>query len=224
MDLQFEELTSFETVGYPMSETFDCIVLGVGGFGSGAFYHLAKRGVRVLGIEQFGVAHDLGSSHGETRIIRQAYFEHPNYVPLAKRAYDLWRVLESETGARLMNLSGVLLAGPPAGVALGGAKTSAQQHGLALEELTPREAEARFPGLRFAEDFSIVHEPDAGYLFVERCVEAHITQAQKLGGVLKTFESVLDWSSDGRTVRVRTHQAEYEAASLVITAGPWAVL
>jgi sarcosine oxidase len=205
-----------------MSESFDCIVIGLGGFGSGTFYHLAKRGVRVLGIEQFGIAHAQGSSHGETRIIRQAYFEHPDYVPLAKRAYDLWRQLEAESGRSLMKLTGVLLAGPPNGEAVGGAKLSAKQHGLLLEEMSPKEAEDRFRGLRFADEFFIVHEPDAGYLFVERCVETHLSEARKLGGVLKTNEAVTDWSSDGRSVRVRTHAGEYEAASLVITAGPWA--
>ncbi len=205
-----------------MRETFDCIVIGVGGFGSGAFYHLAKRGLNVLGIEQFGIAHDRGSSHGETRIIRKAYFEHPNYVPLAKRAYDLWRELEAESQSPLMKLAGVLLAGPPAGTAISGAKLSAQQHQLALEELSPQAAEVHFPGLRFPADFSVVHEPDAGYLFVERCVESHIVQGQKHGGILRTEETVLDWSSDGRCVQVETHRGHYEAATLIITAGGWA--
>lgn len=205
-----------------MVQTFDVIVIGVGGFGSGAFYHLAKRGQSVLGIEQFGIAHGQGSSHGETRIIRKAYFEHPNYVPLAKRAYELWRELEAESNQELMRLSGVLLAGPPDGQAVSGAKTSANQHGLLLEELSPKEAKARFPGLNFDERFAVVHEPDAGYLRVEKCVEAHITEAQKRGGILKTQETVLDWSSDRQTVRVETDRNQYEARGLVITAGPWA--
>jgi sarcosine oxidase len=197
------------------------IVIGVGGFGSGAFYHLAKRGIRVLGIEQFGIAHDQGSSHGETRIIRKAYFEHPNYVPLAIRAYELWRELEEESKQELMRLSGVLLAGPPKGQAVSGAKTSAKEHGLLLEELTPKEAASRFPGLKFDEGFAVVYEPDAGYLHVEKCVEAHITEAVKCGGVLKTREMVLDWSSDSKRVTVRTSRGQYEAAGLVATVGPW---
>ena len=206
-----------------MSGTFDCIIIGIGGFGSGAFYHLAKRGVRVLGIEQFGVAHEKGSSHGETRIIRKAYFEHPDYVPLAKRAYDLWRELEAESGQPLMKLAGVLLAGPPEGEAVGGAKISAARHGILLEEMSPKEAMAHFPGLRFAEEFSIVHEPDSGYLFVEHCVEMHIREAQKRGGVLKTNETVTGWSSDGKSVTVKTDKGEYAAGALIITAGPWAL-
>jgi sarcosine oxidase len=206
-----------------MAETFDVIVIGVGGFGSGAFYHLAKRGLKVLGIEQFGVAHDRGSSHGETRIIRKAYFEHPNYVPLAVRAYEIWRELEEESGRVLMRLTGVVLAGPPDGQAIAGAKTSAKQHGLLIEELTPQEANTRFPGLNFNERFAVVHEPDAGYLHVETCVEAHIKEAQNHGGQLKIQETVLDWSSDNNRVKVSTDRGQYEAARLVITAGPWAV-
>lgn len=204
-----------------MGEIYDCIVIGVGGFGSGAFYHLAKCGLKVLGIEQFSSGHDRGSSHGETRIIRKAYFEHPNYVPLAVEAYDLWRDLERESGEELMRLTGVLLAGPAEGEAVGGAKLSAHQHGLALEEFAPQEAETRFPGMRFAEDLSVVYEPDAGFLFVEKCVRTHIHEAQKLGGVFKSHEAVQDWQSDGHTVCVQTDRQRYEAGKLIITAGPW---
>jgi sarcosine oxidase len=159
--------------------------------------------------------------HGETRIIRKAYFEHPNYVPLAVRAYDLWRELESETGANLMRLSGVLLAGPPEGEAVGGAKISANQHNLELEELTPEEARNRFPGFSFSEEMAVVHEPDAGYLFVEQCVQAHIDQALELGGTLKTDETAREWQSDDKTVTVQTENARYQADRLVITAGGW---
>src|SRR4030081_2445260 len=105
-----------------MTELFDCIVLGLGGFGSAALYHAAARGLSVLGIDQFGVAHQRGSSHGETRIIRQAYFEHPDYVPLLRRAYALWRQLEEEIARPLMRLCGLLLAGPPDGETIAGAK------------------------------------------------------------------------------------------------------
>ncbi len=183
---------------------------------------MAKRGLKVLGIEQFGIAHNLGSSHGETRIIRQAYFEHPDYVPLAVRAYELWEDLEAESRSQLMQLSGVVLAGPAEGEAIAGSKLSARQHGLDLEELSPRDAESRFPGLRFSEDLAIVYEPHAGYLFVEDCVQTHIEQALKYGGSLLTNEAVQEWSSDGKTVTVRTTKETYQAAGLVITAGAWA--
>lgn len=205
-----------------MPSTYDVIVLGVGGFGSGTFDHLARRGVRVLGLEQFGIAHDRGSSHGETRIIRKAYFEHPDYVPLLVRAYELWSDLQSSAGRELWNLCGLMLAGPPEGEAIAGAKLAAQMHRLSLEELKLSAARTRFPGFRFRDDFSVVFEADAGFLHVEECVLAHIERAVENGAVMKTGERVLAWSSDGKSIRVRTTQAEYHAGRLVVTAGAWA--
>jgi sarcosine oxidase len=205
-----------------MTKHFDCIVLGVGGFGSGALYHLARRGARVLGIEQFDVAHDRGSSHGETRIIRKAYFEHPDYVPLLHRAYELWRELELETGRQLMHPVGLFIAGSPDCESVAGTVHAAALHQLPLERLDPAAARKRFPGYRFHEDFSIVFEPEAGYLEVENCVATHVAAAVARGAQLRTNETVIDWQSDGRRVVVKTATGEYSAASLVITAGPWA--
>ena len=203
-------------------QRYDCIVLGMGGFGSGALYHLGRRGVRALGIDQFHAAHDRGSSHGETRIIRQAYFEHPDYVPLLRRSYDLWRELESETGRRLMHLCGLMLAGPPDGEAISGAKLAAELHELEIESVPAASAAVRFPGFRVPEGSEVVFEDNAGYLEVENCVRAHQERAQAHGAVLQTGESVREWSSDGRSVRVRTDRGEYEAERLIITAGAWA--
>ncbi|MCA9018637.1 MAG: FAD-dependent oxidoreductase, partial [Planctomycetaceae bacterium] len=98
-----------------MTHHVDYLVLGLGGMGSSALYHLSKRGLNVLGIEQFGAAHDRGSSHGETRIIRKAYFEHPNYIPLLQRAYELWHDLEQTSGKTLFNRCGLMVAGPAEG-------------------------------------------------------------------------------------------------------------
>ncbi|MGE3315776.1 MAG: N-methyl-L-tryptophan oxidase [Planctomycetaceae bacterium] len=202
--------------------SYDVIVLGVGGFGSGAVYHCARRGLRVLGIERFGVAHDLGSSHGETRIIRKAYFEHPDYVPLLVRAYELWRELEAESERSLLHLCGLMLAGPPEGEAVGGARLSARLHNLKLENFTAQEARERFPGFRFRDEFEAVYEPEAGYLEVENCVRTHIERATAAGAELRTNETVTGWKSDGRSVRVTTDRGEYHAANLIITAGAWA--
>src|SRR5258708_37098432 len=130
-----------------MTAQFDCIVLGVGGFGSGALYHVARRGARVLGIERFDVAHDRGSSHGETRIIRKAYFEHPDYVPLLHRAYELWQELERETGRQLMHSVGLFIAGSPECESVAGTLLAAERHHLPVERLTPVEARPRFPAL-----------------------------------------------------------------------------
>lgn len=205
-----------------MTETFDCIVLGVGGFGSGALYHLARRGARVLGIEQFSVAHDRGSSHGETRIIRKAYFEHPDYVPLLHRAYDLWQNLERETQAKLLHQVGLFIAGRPDCESVAGTLLAARLHHLPVEQMAPAAARLRFPGYQFPDDFSIVFEPDAGYLAVEDCVAAHVAAAIGAQAQVRTGETVVSWESDGKRVLVRTDRGTYSAASLIITAGPWA--
>lgn len=205
-----------------MTKTYDVIVLGVGGFGSSALYHCARRDLKVLGLEQFGIAHDRGSSHGETRIIRKAYFEHPNYVPLLIRSYELWRELEAESNESLMHLCGLLLAGPPDGEAVAGARLSAKLHRLNLEDFTAREAAGRFRGFQFREEFEAVYEPEAGFLDVEDCVRAHIERAISAGAELRTEQTVVEWSSDGRSVRVRTDREEFTAAKLIVTAGAWA--
>ncbi len=204
-----------------MVQTYDCIVLGVGGFGSGALYHLARRGLRVLGIDRFGVAHDRGSSHGETRIIRKAYFEHPDYVPLVLRAYGLWNELESASGRRLCELCGLMLAGPSGGEAISGARLAARMHDLAIDDIPLAEARRRFPGFRFAEDVDVVFEADAGFLAVEDCVRTHIEQAQRRGAELRTNEAVIEWSVNGDSIRLRTDRNEYEAARMIVTAGAW---
>ena len=153
-----------------MAPTYDAIVLGVGGVGSAALYQLAKRGLRVLGIDRFGIAHDQGSSHGETRVIRQAYFEHPNYVPLLKHAYRLWDQLEKEAEAELFHRVGLMLCGPGDGEAIPGAKLSAKRYGVGLESLSLEEARKRFRGFQFPDDCEVIFEPNAGYLEVEKCV------------------------------------------------------
>lgn len=202
--------------------TYDCIVIGVGGFGSGAVDHLARRGARVLGIDRFDVAHDCGSSHGETRIVRKAYFEHPDYVPLLHRAYELWADLETAHTKPLWNLCGLMLAGPSDGEAIPGAKLAAEQHGLEIEKLSPSDAASRFPGFRIDEKMAAVFEPQAGFLYVEECVRAHVARAMRNGATINTGETVQGWQSDGRTVRVQTDRDEYSAGQLVITAGAWA--
>lgn len=205
-----------------MSGVYDAIVLGVGGFGSSTLYHLAKRGLRVLGLEQFPPVHDRGSSHGETRIIRQAYYEHPDYVPLLLRAYDLWHDLESQSGQQLLFPVGLFLAGYPGGEVVPGTENAAKLHNLPLDYFTPAEARRRFPGYVFPEDFRIIFERQAGYLLVEECVREHINAAINKGAELRTSERVLDWKVQNGVAIVRTDQGEYHAARLVITAGAWA--
>lgn len=201
---------------------YDAIVLGTGGVGSAALYHLARRGVRALGLDRFPAAHDRGSSHGQTRIIRQAYFEHPDYVPLVLRAYDLWRDLEAQTGQRLFHQTGLLQVGPPEGEVLQGVLTSAARHNLAVEELTADEIEARWPAFRVEPGMRGAFEAQAGYLEVENCVRAHLDQATRLGAEFRPGESVRRWTSEAGEVVVETDSQTFRARRLIVAPGAWA--
>lgn len=201
---------------------FDCIVVGVGGMGSAALYQLARRGRRVLGLERFDIPHDLGSSHGITRIIRLAYYEDPSYVPLLRRAYELWRDLERAAGERLLHLTGSIDAGPPGSAVFEGSLRSCLEHGLPHEVLTSAELHRRFPGYRLPADTLALLQPEGGFLLPERCIVAHVLAAQALGAEVHGREQVLEWEPRGDGVRVRTDRGSYEAGRLVLTAGPWA--
>jgi sarcosine oxidase len=210
---------------------YDAVVLGCGGVGSAALMQLARRGVRVLGLDRFPPAHDRGSSHGRTRMIRQAYFEHPDYVPLVLRAYELWAELEAATGRKLYEETGLLEVGPPAasgGVVVPGVLASARLHKLDVDELTAAECERRFPGFRVPETMVGVFERKAGFLHVEPCVRSHLEQAVQHGAELRTDEAVRSWRAVPATsgtaphVVVETDRGRYEAARLVVTAGAWA--
>ena len=129
----------------PAQQRYDVIVIGVGGMGSATLYHLARRGRKVLGLERYNIPHEMGSSHGITRIIRLAYYEHPDYVPLLKRAWTLWRELEAATGEELLRQTGGVYAGPRDGELVGGALRSAREHSLEHELLDPAALRARLP-------------------------------------------------------------------------------
>jgi sarcosine oxidase len=174
-----------------------------------------------LGLEQFGLGHDRGSSHGATRIIRKAYFEHPDYVPLLHRAYGLWAKLEAASGHCLIFKTGLLLFGPPTGPVIAGVKRSAELHRLDIDEISPGEARKRFPGLAPADDMTALFEKDAGYLAVEKCVRAQIEQAIGHGAEILPNQAVRTWSADAGGVTVRTDRDTYRAGSLVICAGAW---
>jgi sarcosine oxidase len=210
---------------------YDAVILGCGGVGSAALMQLARRGVRVLGLDRFPPAHNRGSSHGRTRMIRQAYFEHPDYVPLVLRAYELWAELEAATGRKLYEETGLLEVGPPTaagGVVVPGVLASARLHGLAVDELTAAECERRFPGFRVPESMVGVFERRAGFLHVEASVQAHLDEAVRAGAELRCEEAVRSWhavpatSGTAAHVVVETERGRYEAARLVITAGAWA--
>ena len=200
---------------------YDAIVLGAGGVGSAAMWQLAQRGLRVLGIDRFAPPHDRGSSHGQTRIIRQAYFEHTDYVPLALESYRLWEQLERSSGRRLKVETGLLQAGPADGVVVPGVWHAARVHGLDVQRLAASEIADRWPSFRGLDEMVGAFEHRAGYLLVEDCVAACLAAAKQCGADLLEGVEVIDWSSDGE-VRVRTTAGEFAADRLVIAAGAWA--
>jgi len=202
-------------------QTFDAIVVGTGGVGSAAAMHLAARGASVLGLDRFPPGHDRGSSHGQTRVIRMAYYEHPDYVPLLRRAYQLWETLEQVVGEKLYYEVGLLQVGPPDGPVLSGARASALKYQLELESLSAEEVSRRFPGLVCHAPFEGVFERHAGYLAVEACVVAHAKEAVRYGAQLHEGETVISWRPDGEGVQVETDRAVYAAKRLIVTAGAW---
>jgi len=202
--------------------TFDSIVIGVGGMGSAAAYHLARRGQRVLGLEQFDIPHDFGSSHGITRIIRMAYAEGAGYIPLLRRAYELWRDLEAYSGERLLYLTGCVDAGAPDSATVRGSLATCRQFSLRHEVLNARSLHERFPGYRFPDSLEAVFQADGGILLPERCIINYAKAAEALGAEIHTRERVIGWDSSGHRIEVRTESAAYRARKLVITAGPWA--
>ncbi|HEU4748472.1 MAG TPA: N-methyl-L-tryptophan oxidase, partial [Gemmatimonadaceae bacterium] len=197
------------------------MILGLGAMGRATLFHLAQRGRRVLGLEQYASGHKLGSSHGDSRIIREMYFEHPLYVPLVQRAYDLWRELEERSGRSLMTITGGLMIGPARGSVVTGTLKSAAAHGLSHEVLNAAETHARFPAFRFDDELAAVLDPRAGYLDPEACNAAHLELALASGAEARFEEPAMEWSAGGAGVEVRTRSGTYYADRLVIAAGGW---
>jgi sarcosine oxidase len=202
---------------------FDVIVVGLGGMGSAAAAHASARGKRVLGIEQFQPAHDQGSSHGRSRVIRLAYFEHPAYVPLLRRSYELWRRLESATGRDLLRITGGLMIGAPDSDVVAGSLRSAREHQLEHELLHAPEIHRRFPVLTPQPGTVALHEREAGIVFPEEAIRAHLDMAVDTGARVHFGERVEDWhvSSSG-SIELRTSRASYEAERLILAPGAWA--
>jgi len=199
----------------------DAIVIGLGADGSAAAAHLATRGARVLGLEALGRGHTNGSSGGLTRVIRLAYYEHPDYVPLLKRAWTLWRELESATGEELLRQTGGVYVGPRDGELVGGSLRSAREHALGHELLDPAALRARLPLFRFDPDWWGLAEATAGYLLADKAIAAHLALAERHAAELRFEERVTAWTRDGDGVCVTTDRGTYRAAKLVIAAGAW---
>jgi sarcosine oxidase len=203
------------------AERFDVIVAGLGAMGSATAFHLALRGSRVLGLDRYAPGHTLGSSHGESRIIRELYFEHPSYVPLLHRAYELWWELGSRTGQPLFHETQGLMIGLPDGKLVTGARLSGDTYDLPYEILSPVEVERRWPAFKLPERFVALVDKRAGFLNPEASVAAHLELALSNGALLRYEEAVLRWSSEGDTVRVVTSRGEYLADRLVLSAGAY---
>lgn len=208
---------------------YDLIVIGFGGVGSATLYQASKKGWSVLGLDQFGPAHNKGSSHGQTRIIRKAYFEHPNYVPLAEEAFERWDELNDRHRTRpeikpLFEPTGVLQIGLPDSEVIVGVQRSATEHDLKLEQFTPDQIHQRLPILNIAPEHIGLFEPEAGILRVEHCVAAHLAQARKRGAELKSDCRVTSWTSTGMKVEVTTEDGTYHADRLAICAGAWSAI
>lgn len=201
--------------------SYDAIVVGLGAMGSATLFHLARRGLRALGLEQFAVGHTRGSSHGDSRIIRETYFEHPLYVPLVQRAHQLWRELEQMSGKTLMTINGGLMIGPRDGMVVAGTLRSAREHGLPHEILSPDEVHDRFPPFRVDPELVAVLDPRAGFLDPEACTRAHLAGAVAAGAETKFEEGVKSWKADGAGVRVETSGGVYRADQLVLAGGGW---
>jgi sarcosine oxidase len=189
--------------------------------GSAASYYLARRGKRVLGLERFGIPHSMGSSHGHTRIIRLAYYEHPSYVLLLKRAYELWREIQEKADERLLHITGSVDSGPEDSWVFKGSWESCRLHDLSHEVLTGSELHRRYPGYRLPDDHLALVQPEGGFLTPEKCIVSYVTAAQAHGAEIHARERVLEWEPLEGGVRVRTDRGAYEADKLVVTAGAW---
>jgi sarcosine oxidase len=204
-----------------MHITTEVLVVGLGAMGSCTLAALARRGISAIGIDRFAPPHTEGSSHGASRIIREAYYEDPAYVPLVREAFIEWDHLRHESGRPLFHQTGGLCYGPPEGALVRGALASAQRHAVAHEVLDAREIARRFPAHRLPAHYVGVLETRAGWLDPEQCLTAALEVATRHGAQLRTHETLQHWEPTAQGVRVTTDLATYEAAHLVLSAGMW---
>jgi sarcosine oxidase len=204
------------------AEHFDAIVVGGGSMGAATAYHLAQRGANVLVLEQFDFIHENGAHGGQSRIIRKAYFEHPDYVPLLLRAYQNWAALEEKTGEQVYFETGIIYFGAKGDELLENTKASARQFDLKLDILAIEDAKRRYPMFsEIPDDWQCLFEPEAGYLLVEKCVRLMLQEAIKMGAVAKARAQVLSWKTSGDGVEVHTEKGTFTADKVIFTAGAW---
>lgn len=201
---------------------YDVAVVGLGGMGSAVLARCAARGAKVVGLEQFEPAHEMGSSSGKSRMIRKAYFEDPAYVPLLLRAYDLWRKLERDSGAELLTITGLLMVGQEDAPIVAGARRAAHEHQLAIEVLEQRQIRARYPTLQLLPNEIGVFEPDGGVLVPERAIEAHLRMAIEADAHVRFGTAVTHWEAKGEGSEIRLDDdSSISARALILTKGPW---
>ena len=202
-------------------KTFDAAVIGLGAMGSAALFNLARQGHRVIGIEQFEPGHDKGSSHGESRIIRLSYFEHPSYVPLARRALEKWRDLEALSGETILTVTGVLEAGYPGASIVSGSLEAARQHDLTHDVLSAADITRRFPGFKVPSNWTGLFQPEGGLLRPELAIRTFVQQAEHHGAETRMNTRVLGIEPFGAGIRVRTDAEVIEAGSVIVATGAW---
>lgn len=199
----------------------DVIVVGLGAIGSASLYHLAARGVNVLGLDRFNPPHNRGSSHGETRITRLVTGEGDVFVPIVQRSHQLWRELEAATGETLFTQTGVLYLGNKDSALIDRVTGVAQRMHLEHQRLSQPEIEQRFPQFSLQQETAGLFDPAGGALFPERCIAVQLQLAQHQGAEIHTGERVLAVTPNATGVRVTTDRNDYHAGQVVLTAGPW---
>ena len=202
-------------------KAFDVAVLGVGGIGSAACYHLARAGLRVLGIEQFSIPHARGSSHGVTRILRQGLHEHEVYVPLVRRALELWRDLEKESGSQLFYQTGSLDIGLLDSSIVNQSLESCRRWDISHEELTAVDLRRRYPVLQLDDDMVAILQPGSGFVLAEASITAHVNAAFVCGAEIHGHERVIQWAPNPSGYTVETTHGRYQVGQLVFTVGAW---
>jgi sarcosine oxidase len=202
-------------------KSFDVIVVGVGTMGAAACYQLALRGVSVLGLERYDIPNAMGAAAGYSRMIRLAYFEHPDYVPLLRRSYTLWEELQNQLGRDVIKITGGIYVGPPGAAVLEGSLRSVRQHSISHELLGADEAAKRFPQFRLPEDYRCLHDHQAGLVIPERAVAGYAELALRNGAELHGQEGVISWKASGNGVFVNTAKAQYAASKVLFCGGAW---
>lgn len=200
---------------------FDVIVIGIGSMGSATCWHLADRGYKVLGLEQFNIAHENGSHTGQSRIIRKAYFEHPHYVPLLQRAYENWRSFEKKINIQLYEQTGIIYMGRPDNENIKGILRSSERYNIPVEDVSREAAKKRFPYFSISNDFKVLFEPEAGFVTPERAIRLYADEAIRNGAMLKINEKVIEWKEVGTKLQVTTNKEIYTCEKLILTAGSW---